>query len=118
MRVVLLLGLGGCAATTSVPVGTLSDDPELLSTQTLKPKVLREACGWSLPFRSTTYDGLVTRALAQVPDATVLRNAAVETRSLHALVAVRTCATVRGDATRRISEVVLPDVSGTHGGHH
>jgi hypothetical protein len=102
---------------TTVPLDLLSDDGTLLSTQMLKPKVVLDTCAWSLPFGIQSYDEAVTRLLATVPDANVLRNATVETRGLHLGLALRTCLTIRGDAVRRISEVVLPDLSGAHGGH-
>lgn len=98
----------------------LSDDAEAVSTQMLKPAVEGRACAWSTPWEGSAAVSSVAlrRALAQAPDATLLRDARVEARRMHLGVAVRDCVTVTGDATRRIGQIVLPALGGGHEGHH
>jgi hypothetical protein len=119
----LVISVAGCASPLR-PIARfalLSDDPMLVSTQMLRPGVQGRACAWSLPWREpseTVGSVAVRRCLEQVPDATLLENVSVEASALHLGVAVRHCVRVRGDARRRISEVLVPALDMSHGVHH
>lgn len=121
MGACLSLGVTGCATRHPVvAAAVLSDDAELVSTQMLKPAVEGRACGWSAPWddADSISSRAFHRALAQAPDATLLRDARIETERMHLGVVVRDCVRVTGDATRRITQIVLPALGTGHEGHH
>jgi hypothetical protein len=60
----------------------------------------------------------VERALATVPEATVLTEVTVETRSVLTGVYNRRCVQVRGSAAKIVRQIVLPMPGGHHGMHH
>ena len=118
----VILFIVGCSTgfRPVVSVGVLSDDPALVSTQMLRPAVEATACGWTPLWARAPEVGneAIRRALAEMPEATMLRNAQVESSMLHLGVARRECIRVRGEAMRRIGEVVLPALGEAHGPHH
>jgi hypothetical protein len=119
--IVLLIG-GGCTCgpRTVLTTAVLSDDAELLATQMLKPGVEGEACAWHAVWNGGRDIGSLAlrRALAQAPDATLLRDARVATSRRGLGLVVRDCARVSGDAARGIRSVVLPALGTGHEGHH
>jgi hypothetical protein len=118
----LVISVAGCASPLRpiARLAMLSDDPMLVSTQMLRPGVEGRACGWSLAWAEPgepVGSLAVRRCLEQVPDATLLGNVSVESSALHLGVAVRNCVRIRGDAMRRISEVLVPALDMSHGVH-
>jgi hypothetical protein len=81
-----------------------------------------EDCGTRVFFVSLHEPALetaVARALASVPEATLLTETTVETRRVVTGVYDRTCVRVHGSAAKLVSTVVLPPPAGHehHGGH-
>ena len=81
-----------------------------------------EDCGTRVLFVSLHEPALevaVARALATVPEATLLVDARIETRRIVTGLCDRTCVRVHGSAAKLVSTVVLPAPPGhEHHGHH
>lgn len=82
-----------------------------------------EDCGTSLLFvrrREPALAVAVARALASVPEATLLTDVRVETRELTTGVYNRTCVRVHGSAAKLVSTLAVPALGDHdhHGGHH
>jgi hypothetical protein len=58
------------------------------------------------------------QALSKVPEATVMTDVTVETRTLATGVYNRRCVRVRGSAAKVVRQIVLPMPDGHHGMHH
>ncbi len=127
MRLALMFSLGlalvsGCATR----VETL---PAVLGPEAYPPAMVLatgaqgEDCGRSIlfvPLRQPQLAEAVARALAKVPEATLLTNAEVVTSTFTTGVYNRTCLRVTGSAARLVSSLVVPAPEGHHGhhGHH
>jgi hypothetical protein len=121
----MALWTGATAVGCTRSLGTASG---LLGTEAYPPAMVLatgasgEDCGTSLflvPLRRPALEVAVARALAGVPEATLLTDAHVEATSVTTVVYNRTCLRVRGSAAKLVSTFVVPaPPGGAHGGHH
>lgn len=121
MPAILLLIVGGCTCAPRMVLtpAVVSDDVDVLATQMLKPGVEGEACAWHAVWNEGEDVGSLAlrRAMAQEPEATLLRDARVATSRRNLGLLVRDCVRVSGDAARGIRSVVVPALGGGHEGH-
>jgi hypothetical protein len=116
-RAVLAACLGASAC--GVPVATL---PGVLGPEAYPPAMvlatgaIGEDCGTSIlfvPLRRASLADAVGRAIASVPEATLLIDVRIDT----SVRATRDCIRVKGSAAKLVSSVVVP-MTGDHHGHH
>lgn len=121
-RLLTVLGAllaGACATrveTLSAVLGPVAYPPAMV----LATGARGEDCGRSVLFvalRQPQLSEAVARALATVPDATLLTDVEVETSTLATGVYNRTCVRVKGSAARLVLSLVVPAPAGHHGHH-
>jgi len=115
----LLLGLAGC----SMPIATL---PGILGPEAYPPAMVLatgavgEDCGTQVlfvPLRRASLDVAVQRAIATVPEATLLTDVEISGSAFVTGVYNPTCVHVKGSAAKLVSSVVVP-MPGEHHEHH
>jgi hypothetical protein len=122
LLMLLALACSGCTHSYGVA-------PAVLGAEAYPPAMVLatgiegEDCGTSIffvPRATPSMATAVARAVATVPEATLLVEATVSTRVLRTIVYDRACVRVRGSAAKLVSSVVLPMEHGGHGnhGHH
>lgn len=112
--------VGGCRAQLGSVAGVLGSET-YAPAMVLATGARGEDCGAAVlfvPLRRANLADAVARAIASVPEATLLIDADVETRSMVTGVYNRRCVVVRGSAAKLVSSVVLPMPMehGHHGG--
>ena len=114
------LGSLGCSTRLGAVPGVLGAEA-YPPAMVLATGAVGEDCGARVAFvagHEPALDVAVTRALATVPEATLLVDTTVETRRLSLGVYERTCVRVHGSAAKLVSTVVLPPPPGhEHHGH-
>ncbi len=109
----------GCTA----PIATL---PGILGKEAYAPAMVLatgatgEDCGTQvllLPLHRASLDVAVARAIASVPEATMLTDVQITGTALITGVYNRTCVRVKGSAAKLVSSVVVP-MPGEHHDHH
>ena len=104
------LALGGCVA----PLGEV---PGIVGPETYPPAMVLatgaegEDCGTSVlfvPLRRARLEDAVARAIASVPDATLLMEVRVERWTFITGVYDRSCVRVHGSAAKLVSQLVMP----------
>jgi hypothetical protein len=116
---VCCVALSGCAA----HIDTL---PGILGAEAYPPAMVLatgatgEDCGTSIlfvPLRQPSLAAAVTRAIASVPEATLLTDVEVDATALVTVVYNRGCVRVKGSAAKLVSSVVVPMPEGHHQHH-
>ena len=111
----------GCSTRLGTVVGVLGPET-YVPAMVLATGAVGEDCGTSVLFVSLHQPALetaITRALATVPEATLLTDTTVDTRRLVTGVYNRTCVRVHGSAAKLVSTLVLPAPAGhAHHGTH
>jgi hypothetical protein len=119
VALIACLGAIGCTA----PIATL---PGILGREAYPPAMVLatgatgEDCGTQIllvPLRRASLDVAVTRAIASVPEATLLTDVQISATALITGVYNHTCLRVKGSAAKLVSSVVVP-MPGDHHDHH
>lgn len=114
-----LLGLAGCG----MPIATL---PGVLGAEAYPPAMVLatgavgEDCGTQVlfvPLHRASLEVAVARAIATVPEATLLTDVEISGSAFVTGVYNRTCVRVKGSAAKLVSSVVVP-MPGEHHDHH
>ncbi len=115
---VVVIAAGGCTARLGEVAAILG--PEAYPpAMVLATGVTGEDCGSSVlfvPLRAPRLEEAIARAVASVPEATLLTEVRVERVAIATGVYNRSCLRVRGSAARLVSRIVLP-AEGHHGAH-
>jgi hypothetical protein len=113
----VLVLAAGCTSRVGVAPGALGE-VGALPTMVLATGVEGRDCRTAvLRVPEASLAEAVSRALATVPEASVLTEPRIETRALTTGIYNRRCVQVRGSAARLVRQVVLPGGPG-HEGHH
>jgi hypothetical protein len=116
---VVCLGAFGCTA----PIATL---PAILGREAYPPAMvlatgaIGEDCGTQVlfvPLHRAALDVAVARAIASVPEATLLTDVQISGTALITGVYNHTCLRVKGSAAKLVSSVIVP-MPGDHHDHH
>jgi len=108
----------GCARRHDTVAGLLGAEA-YPPAMVLATGAVGEDCGVSVlfvPLHEPALEVAIARALASVPEATLLTETTVETRSLTTGLYNRTCVRVHGSAAKLVATVVLPPSAGHQ--HH
>ncbi len=113
------LGTIGCSARVATLPGVLG--PEAYPpAMVLATGATGEDCGTSIlfvPLRRASLADAAARAIASVPEATLLIDVEVRTTGLVTGVYNRECVHVKGSAAKLVSSVSVPMPAGHHGHH-
>lgn len=118
-----MLLLGAAAAGCAAHVATL---PAILGPEAYPPAMVLatgatgEDCGTSIlfvPLRRASLADAVARAIASVPEATLLTEVEIDATAFVTGVYNRGCIRVKGSAAKLVTSVVVPMPEGHHGHH-
>ena len=113
---------GGCTARMAALPGVLGP-AAYPPAMVLATGATGEDCGTSVLFVSLSRPSLeaaTARAIASVPEATLLTDVTVDAKALITVVYNRSCFRVKGSAAKFVSSVTVPmpeEHHGHHGGH-
>ncbi len=117
--VALAVGTLGCTATIATVPGILG--PEAYPpAMVLATGASGEDCGTQIllvPLHRPSLETAVARAIAGVPEATLLTDVRISVRAIVTGVYNRSCLRVTGSAAKLVSSVVVP-MPGEHHDHH
>src|SRR4051794_33189275 len=120
--VVLFAVVSGCVAPLGQVAGVVGPDT-YAPAMVLATGAEGEDCGTSVffvPVRRARLEDAVTRAIATVPEATLLMDVRVERWALTTGLYDRSCVRVHGSAAKLVSQLVMPMPADheMHQGHH
>lgn len=113
------LGTIGCTAHVATLAGVLGPDA-YPPAMVLATGAVGEDCGTSIllvPLHKASLNTAVARAIASVPEATLLTDVSVDATAFVTGVYNRGCLRVKGSAAKLVSSVVVPMPEGHHGHH-
>lgn len=117
LTVLLTTSCGSSLGTVPGLLGPTAYPPAMV----LATGVEGRACAgafWGLPSESATLALAIARALARVPDATLLVDAEVSSTTVTTGIYNRQCVGVRGSAAKLVSQLVVPGHEGHPGQGH